>query len=351
MNGSHAFAPTSVAELEQLLRSRPGPLRVVGSGSRQHRLPATDTAAPLQLTNLRQIVRLDGPDQTCTVETGVTRAQLDDALAPLGLELPCPGDGTIGGLFASDPIGAAAAGGQSPRTLLLGCEAMLACGTPFRSGARVVKSVAGFDVHKLLVGSEGRLFVATRLHLRLKPRPRATAWFTVTDLEPTAACALLTKLRGQTLPPTALQLLRSGGGACTVHGRLAGRPSFVQSNLRELGLPETAAAWCNHLPPPTKPTTTGEVLAGQILPSALPRLLAIAPELPCLWHGGGRFELATPDAATSDQVLSTLQDLNGNAVVVLGDPMRRGRGTATDPGRQQLIDRLKQSLDPHGILV
>jgi glycolate oxidase FAD binding subunit len=347
MNGSHTFAPSSVAELEQLLRSGPGPLRVVGSGSRQHRLPAVGTAAPLRLTELRQIVRLDGPDQTCTVETGVTRAQLDDALAPLGLELPCPGDGTIGGLFASDPIGAAAAGGQSPRTLLLGCEAVLACGTPFRSGARVVKSVAGFDVHKLLVGSEGRLFVATRLHLRLKPRPRASAWFTVPDLEPTAARALLTKLREQTLPPTALQLLRSAGGACTVHGRLAGRPSFVQSSLRELGLTETAAAWCNHLPSPA----TGEVLAGQLLPSALPRLLAIAPTLPCLWHGGGRFELATPDAATSDRLLAALAEQNGDAVIVVGEPVRRGRGTPIDPGRRQLADRLKQSFDPHGILV
>ena len=344
---SGVFTPTSAVELQQLLQSRPGRLRLVGSGTRQQRLPEPAAAAHVHLSRLDTIVRLDGPDQTCTVETGVTRQVLDAALAPLGLELPCPGGGTIGGLFASDPIGAAAAGGQSPRTLLLGSEGLLADGTPFRSGAQVVKSVAGFDVHKLLVGSEGRLFVVTRLHLRLKPRPRATAWFTVAGLEPLAACALATRLRQQVLPPAALQLHRGNDGACTVHGCLAGRPAFVQANLRELGLPETTAAWRDHLPHPV----AGEVLAGQILPSALPQLLALCPGAPLLWHGGGRFELATPDPTTTDAVLAALPRLAANAAVVHGAPARRGRGTPVDPGQRLLAERLRSALDPHGILV
>jgi glycolate oxidase FAD binding subunit len=347
---SGAFTPTSAVELQQLLQSRPGRVRLVGSGTRQQRLPEPAAAAQVHLSRLDAIVRLDGPDQTCTVETGVTRQALDAALAPLGLELPCPGGGTIGGLFASDPIGAAAAGGQSPRTLLLGSEGLLADGTPFRSGAQVVKSVAGFDVHKLLVGSEGRLFVVTRLHLRLKPRPRATAWFTRTGLEPLAACALLSQLRQQTLPPSALQLHRGSDGACTVHGCLAGRPAFVQANLRELGLQESAAAWLDHLPG-AGPGAGSEVLAGQILPSALPQLLELRPGAPVLWHGGGRFELATPDPTTTDAVLAALPRLVANATIVHGAPARRGCGTPIDPGQRLLAERLRSALDPHGILV
>jgi FAD/FMN-containing dehydrogenase len=120
MTGGGTLVPASATELQQLLQSRPGRVRLVGTGSRQTRLPEPAGATRVQLSRLDAIVRLDGPDQTCTVETGVPRPALDAALQPLGLELPCPGSGTIGGLFASDPIGAATAGGQSPRTLLLG---------------------------------------------------------------------------------------------------------------------------------------------------------------------------------------------------------------------------------------
>ena len=97
-------------------------VRLVGGGSRQHeRAPIADGVARLDLSRLDRIVRLDPGDQTCTVECGLSRAHLDEALAEHELELPCLGDGTIGGLFAADPFGPAGAPpAQSPRSLLLG---------------------------------------------------------------------------------------------------------------------------------------------------------------------------------------------------------------------------------------
>ena len=341
-------APRDRAELQQLLQSRPGRLRLVGSGSRQHRLPDAPGALRLQLRGLATIDRLDGPDQTCSVDCGVLRGELDAALAPLGLELPCPGQGTLGGLFASDPIGAATLGGQSPRTLLLGVEALLADGTPFRSGARVVKSVAGFDVHKLLVGSEGRLFVATRLHLRLKPRPRTEQWFANDGLELPQALELLRRLRQQAQGPAALQLLRRSDGRCTVRGRLAGRAAFVAAMARELGLRDSAPNWQDHVDAPGG----HEVLAGQALPSALPALLAAAPtESTLLWHGGHRFELALPTATASEAVLAALPKLKLAARLVATAPARRGRGPDLDPGTAKLTADLHRALDPHGLFV
>ena len=197
---SRIAAPASAADLGDLLRSRPGRVRLGGGGSRQDRLREAGAALRVQLTAMASIVRLDAPDQTCTVDCGVPRALLDAELARVGLELPCAGGGTIGGLFASDAIGATTAGGPSPRTLLLGCDGMLADGTPFRSGARVVKSVAGFDVHRLLIGSRGLLFAATRLHLRLAPRPRAQQWFHAGHLDRTAALELVRQLRALAVP-------------------------------------------------------------------------------------------------------------------------------------------------------
>jgi FAD/FMN-containing dehydrogenase len=350
------FAPTSTTELLDLLRSRPGRLRLTGQGTRQARLPDAGSAAALRLDGLATIDRLDGPDQTCSVDCGVTRAQLDAALLPLGLELPCPGEGTLGGLFAADALGAAAEGGGCPRSLLLGLEGALADGTPFRSGARVVKSVAGFDVHKLFVGSRGRLFVATRLHLRLRPRPRAAFVFANGGLDAGEAVALLRRLRALPLPLAALQLHRQADGAHVVAGRLVGRDAYVRTHARALGLCESDAPLVLHLPAPGWPAEDGpvgghgEVLAGNVLPSTLPALLAATAGHALCWHGGGRFELASPDAAHSERWLEWLHRHHVRAAVVAGPSTRRGHGTPLDDGERALTTALQQALDPHGIL-
>ena len=344
--GTHV-RPRDAAAVAEVLRARLGRVRLHGSGSRQQRLEPVPGALALDLTGLATIDRLDAPDQTCSVDCGVTRAQLDDALRPHRLELPCPGDGTLGGLFASDPIGAAAPGGQSPRSLLLGMDALLADGTPFKSGARVVKSVAGFDVHKLLVGSEGRLFVATRLHLRLKPLPRARVAFANQALDREAALRLLQQLRELPHGLESLQLLRVAGGGWNVRGAIAGRANFVAATLRALSLQESDAHPVLHLESPAG----GEVLAGLALPSALPRLLAGLPtDAPFLWHGGGRFETTLPVANATDRALAALASAGGHARIVAAAIGRRGLGTPIDAGHRSIADRLKHALDPHDVL-
>ena len=182
---------------------------MAGTGSQVDTLPSKSDATKLDLSERNQIIRLDPGDQTCTVEGGVLRSQLDAALAEHDLELPCLGSGTIAGIFASDPFGPAGPGSIGPRNLLLGIDAMLADGTTFKSGAPVVKSVAGFDVHKLFVGSRGRLFLAMQMHLRLKPRPRSEQWFANRLLTMDEAIALLHALRDEAQPPTTLALLGS----------------------------------------------------------------------------------------------------------------------------------------------
>jgi glycolate oxidase FAD binding subunit len=339
--------PRSTPELVELLKSGPGRVRIHGTGSRQHRLPEAGAAAPLLLAGLDAIERLDAPDQTCSVGAGLRREVLDAELARHGLELPLAGGGSIGGLFASDAVGAVTAGGPAPRTMLLGMEAVLADGTAFRSGARVVKSVAGFDVHKLLVGSRGRLFVATTLHLRLKPRPRAAVWFRRSGLDANEALRLFVQLRSLAAPPAALHL-RTGAEGTTVRGRIAGRASFVAAMLRTHALEEGPPATELHL----TAAPTGEVLTGIVAPSRALELLGMAPAgAPFLLHGGGRFECALPTAAASDALLVRLPAIGAHACIAEGPPARRGVGTPLDPGQQRLCDGLVKALDPHGILV
>ncbi|MCR9246154.1 MAG: FAD-binding oxidoreductase [bacterium] len=348
--------PKNAAEVAATLRETNGPVRLIGSGSQQDRLPAAPDAVRIELAGLDAIERFDAGDQTCTVGPGTTLAAIQAAAEAENLGLPCalPQTGTAGntagGLFANDPIGALTAGGPTPRSSLLGIDAVLADGAEFRSGARVTKSVAGFDLHKLFVGSRGRLFAVTRLHLRLKPLPRSTRWFRCEPQPIADALARFQTLRGLPAPPAAVHLVRDGNGSphCRVVGRFEGRESFVNAMHRTHELPPGE--------PITRllltPTPGGEVLAGILRPSRTTDLLALTnDDSAFILHGGGRFELATPNAAASDALLQQLPELGGHATIVAGEPTRRGTGTPIDPGQQRLSEELSRKLDPDGKLV
>lgn len=342
-----ALQPRSATELGELLRGATKPMRLRGSGSRQDRLPAAGQALHVDLRGFDAIHRLDAPDLTCSVGAGIDRERLDAELHARGVELACAGGGTLGGLFAADPIGATALGRSAPRSTLLGCEGVLADGTSFRSGACVVKSVAGYDVHKLLIGSQGRLFAATRLHLRLVPRPRAEAWFRRARLDEREAFATFTALRNLAVPPASLHWTRDAEGHA-VAGRITGRPGHVAAMLRVHELPEHEPFRTLHLEVPEG----GEVVTGIVLPSRVPALLAAVPTTAqFVLHGGGRFEVALPSRAATDGLLAASATVPAPMCIARGEPARRGRGTPLDPGQQRLTDGIKRALDPHGILV
>jgi FAD/FMN-containing dehydrogenase len=340
------FAPGSAAELAEWLRQGRPRVRLCGSDSRRRRTrPAAPAAAVLTLAGLDRIERFVADDLTCSVQPGVRRSDLDLALAERGLELGCAGGGTIGGLFAADPIGATVPGGPQPRNLLLGIEAVLADGTPFKCGARVVKSVAGFDVHKLFVGSAGRLCAATLLHLKLRPRARARLDFAEHRLDAAAALAKFAALRALPTGPNRLWLTRTAGGMA-LGGQAAGRASQVAALQRTHALAEGSPAHPDQL----DAAAAGEVVAGIVRWSRVPSLLAALPaNAPFLLHGGGRFEVAL-SPAESDALLLVLPSLDAAGCIVAGADDRRGRGTPLDRGAEQLQRGLERALDPAGVL-
>ncbi len=345
-------APIEVADaaaLAELLRADPRrPVRLRGRGSQQELVPPPPTGAvTVSLHRLDRIERLQPGDQTCSVQPAVTLAELEEALRPHGLELGLPGTGSLGGVLALDRHGPLTPGGPSPRTILLGMSAVLAEGLPFQSGARVVKSVAGFDVHKLLLGSRGRLFAATLLHLRLRPRPRAAVWFRRSGLDATAAGAAFAALRQAPTPPARVELWRAPDGGFAISGRMTGRTSAVNAALRRHELPEADGPAPLHV----AMTANDEVVGGNVPISALPALVAALPAAaPLLVRGGGRFETALPRAA-ADALLATLPALGVDAAVLRGTGERLGTGTPVDPGAAHLQAALKRALDPHGVLV
>lgn len=322
-------------------------VRIAGRLSRQREVPAPET--PVQIVSLAgmdRILRLEPDDLTCTVQAGVTRAELDAELSARGLWLPCePGTGSIGATFSiGSALGEAPgpAGCLPPRALLLGMSGVLAEGLAFKVGARVVKSVAGFDLHKLFVGSRGRLFAATELHLKLRPRPRCSVAFCNRDPDPAVALALFDRLRRDDAPPSRLWLCREKG-AFAVRGRCDGAPRVVADRVRRHALIESDDRIAAVVGAP-------ERVAGSLPPSRAQELIARLPAEAALRIAGtGRFEVALVPG-DADRLLVELPDIDGCGEIDRASADRRGRATALDPGAARLAERLRAELDPKGVL-
>ena len=120
------------------------------------------------------ILEIDTANQVAVVQPGVTLADLDAALAPLGLVYPVfPGEqsASLGGNVSTNAGGMRAVKYGVTRHHVLGLEAVLGTGEVVTTGGRFVKATSGYDLTQLIVGSEGTLALVTRAILRLHPRP------------------------------------------------------------------------------------------------------------------------------------------------------------------------------------
>jgi glycolate oxidase FAD binding subunit len=199
-------APATVAELAALLRDTSGTVRVRGAGTKWTwggAGPEPDVV--VDTTALDAVVEHAAGDLVVTVQAGTRldalQARLADAGQRLALDPPQPG-ATVGGVVSTAASGPRRLRFGTPRDLLIGCTLVLADGTVARSGGKVVKNVAGYDLGKLVTGAFGTLAVLAECTFRLHPAPRAVRVVSVPADEPAAAAA---QVRRGSAVPSALE--------------------------------------------------------------------------------------------------------------------------------------------------
>ena len=165
----------------------------------------------LDLSAMDRVVEYRPRDLTVTVEAGMTVAAmqrvLDEQRQIVALDPPLPETATVGGTLAANVTGPRRFRYGAARDIVIGTAAVLADGTEIKSGGRVVKNVAGYDLNKLFIGSLGTLAVITRVTFKLIPAPpeRGMVAGVFATLEQAAAAAQ--RIAASTLGPLTLDLV------------------------------------------------------------------------------------------------------------------------------------------------
>jgi len=172
------FAETTqdVVEIVRICGEHRVPIIPFGTGSSlEGHVNAPGGGISIDFSRMKRVIALHAEDLDCVVEPGITRQELNDYLRDTGLFFPIdPGaEASLGGMAATRASGTNAVRYGTMRDNVLNLTAVMPDASVVKTGHRAKKSSAGYDLTRLLIGSEGTLGVITELTLKLHGIPEA----------------------------------------------------------------------------------------------------------------------------------------------------------------------------------
>ena len=192
---------------------------------------------------LNAVLEYEPGDLTVTAQAGVRLCDLQDKLAENGqclpLDPPYSSHATVGGIAAVNSSGPSSLSFGTSRNRVLGMQVVLSNGTDVKSGGKVVKNVAGYDLNKLYIGSFGTLGIISELTFKLNPLPEVQRTILVPFSSIAQASIVAVEIANSQLLPIFLNLIFGGVPSvetvdpCLVIG-LDGHPETVEWQINRL---------------------------------------------------------------------------------------------------------------------
>jgi glycolate oxidase FAD binding subunit len=239
-------APGDTEQVAEVMRfAHANSLAVMPSGGSTKLEWGNPVSADVELSMecLSEVKEHAWQDMTCTVQAGcpwgVMQARLNQHGQMVALDPLWPERATVGGVVATNDSGALRLKYGGLRDLIIGMTVVLADGTIARTGGKVVKNVAGYDLHKLMTGSFGTLGVIAEVNFRLHPaEEHARTWTAAaSDTAPSDVSLFAKPLRAMMdsqISPSCVQL-RVFGEECALDVRIAARPECLGEYANRIG--------------------------------------------------------------------------------------------------------------------
>jgi len=216
--------PEDVDDLSGRVQSAMPPRVLVpfGSGTKTEQFNLPESYTVLSTERLNNVIEYTPEDMTITVQAGMTLARLADVLAenkqrlPLdppsssnSFNPPSTSDATVGGVLATNDSGPIRFGRGTARDMVIGMRIVLADGRVIKSGGKVVKNVAGYDLHKLMIGGFGSLGIIAEVTFKLTPMPQSRRLVVLKPPDAVVADKMLERIIRGSTRPTILDLINA----------------------------------------------------------------------------------------------------------------------------------------------
>lgn len=373
---SAVLKPATEAELTEMIAAAQAPLEIVGTGTKRQIGHPVQAAATLDMSGFTGVIAYEPEELILDVQAGTRLSEVEAMLAERGQQLAFePPDfsallgaahnGTIGGLVASNLSGPRRIKAGAVRDHILGVHGVTGAGNAFKSGARVVKNVTGYDMPKLVTGSWGTLAALTSVILKVLPAPETEETVVLTGLDDAEAVAAMSlamqspcEVSSAAHVPGEATYLRLEGIAPSVAYRRDQLGKVLKRPIEVMAAKSSAAKW--------KAIRDGAMFVENprhplwrisVAPSEAPAIIRTLKDKLNLRYlfdwAGGLVWLEVPPSHDASEALVRGSFRAGHATLIRAPEATRAAVNVFQPQEAALValtSRLKDAFDPRHIL-